>query len=342
MPALLNRTPYGAVDLPSLDREGRELLVICVSGTFCLPSPVGHHAGALTLHDEQPPPSLEDVYRGQPDRSSLRREGQTAYFRPGTDIYVDGQAWTPRGKSGTEVIAGLRVGSLKKTVRVVGDRRWKRGILGLSPSATESFTSIPLEYERSFGGPLASPNVRVQNPVGCGGFVHARDAVDQPLPNIEDALRPVSTPHDDIPPVGLGPIARSWMPRRSFVGTYDARWLESRAPLWPEDFDTRFFLAASEGLSAVPHLTGGEEVLLAGMSPDGSFAFQLPRVGLMACAAFRDGVRRQRMVLDAVLFLPEEARAQLTWRAAFPLPRGLGDHEYTTIREAREWEASQP
>jgi len=118
----------------------------------------------------------------------------------------------------------------------------------------------------------------------------------------------------------------------NWAGTYDKAWVEKRAPLWPRDFDERFFHTAPDGLRAVTHLQGGEPVVLEGLSPDGPLAFTLPTSQLMARCTFAGGREKRRMVLDTVLLEPEERRLVLTWRAAFPAHRQLATHEVSTVR----------
>ncbi len=347
MPNLENLSRFLAVDLPSMNKEGEELLVICVAGRFELP-PAGRPSNEpLKPSEEQRPPVMEDVYWGEPGASSLRYEGQTAYTRPGTDIHVLGHAWAPGGKPVPELLAAVKVGPCQKGVRVFGTRVWYRGALGLKASAPRPFESIPLQYERSFGGAAAEtgkgpPAYEPRNPVGVGLYGSAKEAIEQPLPNLEDPLHLLSSPTERVPPAGFGPIARSWQPRLGFAGTYDEAWVEQRAPLWPRDFDPRFFHSASPGLIASPGLKGGEPVVLSGFSPDGQIAFPLPRHRLMVKSTFRHRIDRRALVLDAVQLEPDERALTLIWRAAIPAHRELAQHEYSVVRELEPWEELSP
>ena len=124
---------------------------------------------------------------------------------------------------------------------------------------------------------------------------------------------------------GFGPVARHWLPRRAFAGTYDQAWLDRRIPLWPRDLDERFFCAASPGLCAVPYLVGGEPVRIVGMSPDGAYELVLPRVRLAARFELGSSSVRKSLVLDSVSFEPEASAFTMVWRtsvAADPLTVG--------------------
>ncbi|HYO68951.1 MAG TPA: DUF2169 domain-containing protein [Archangium sp.] len=347
MPAIENATAFAVRDFLSIDKDDTDNLVVCVCGAFRLPAPGRPASKELLLADEQPEPLSEDVYWGEPRSSSLRYEGQSAYLRPGTDIYVNGHAWAPLGRPVKEMLAAVKVGPCRKGIQVFGDRVWRRGITGWQPSTPVPFASMPLRYERSFGGPTA-PGERSRlyedrNPLGRGFYPEsARDAVDQPLPNLEDLVQRLTSPTERMAPVGFSAIARSWQPRLSLGGTYDQKWVEQRAPLWPRDFDVRFFHAAAPGLVATPWLEGGEEVVLSGLAPDGAFAFHLPRRRLLAKAVFRGRSERRRMLLDAVLVEPDERLLRLYWRVAFPVEEGLAQHEYTLVRELEPWEEAPP
>ncbi|WP_044889969.1 DUF2169 domain-containing protein [Myxococcus hansupus] len=344
MPIIENATAFTARDFLSMDKEGADTLVICVCGSFRLPPPGKPSQEALHLAEAQPEPLPEDVYWDEPGTSSVRYEGQSAYFRPGTDIYVNGQAWAPRGRLVKELLVAVRVGTCQKGVQVFGDRVWWRGITGWRPSSPEPFTSMPLRYERSFGGPAVREDAERprayedRNPIGRGFHPGGRDAENQPLPNLEDPLHRLASPTERVPPAGFGAISRAWQPRLAYGGTYNPQWVEQRAPLWPRDFDERFFQAASPGLVATPWLEGGEPVVLSGFSPDGTLSFHLPRPRLVASAKFRNRVDRRRMRLDAVLLEPDERLLRMYWRAAFPAERELAHHEQTFVRELEPWE----
>jgi len=340
---LENLTRFQAMSLPSMNKEGEELLLVCVAGRFDLP-PAGRPSNEPPRpSEEQRPPVMEDIYWGEPGTSSLRYEGQTAYMRPGTDIYVSGHAWAPRGKPVTELLAAVKVGPCQKGVRVFGTRVWYRGALGLKASAPRPFESIPLRFERSFGGVAAATGkepraYEPRNPVGIGIYGSAKEALEQRLPNLEDPLQLMTAPTERVPPACFGPIARSWQPRLGFAGTYDEAWVEQRAPLWPRDFDPRFFHAASPGLVASPGLKGGEPVVLAGLSPDGQIACPLPRHRLMVKSVFRHRIARRELTLDAVQIEPDEHAVTLIWRAAIPAHRELAQYEYSVLRDLEPWE----
>lgn len=337
MPQVDNLTPFHAVDLLSMDRHGHKLLVVCVAGRFTLPRGGKPLDGEPPRAEVQLPPVLEDEYFDDPETSSLKYEGQTAYMRPGTDIVMQGQARSTRGRSTTALKVELRVGRCHKTVLVIGDRVWQRRLGSVTPSEPAPFTSMPLRYERAFGGRTAK-TWEARNPVGCGLYEDAAAADGRPLPNLEDPKQRIQSLRDRPPPAGFGPIARHWKPRVDHAGTYDDEWVETRAPLWPRDFDERFFLSASPGLASSRPLVGGEPVHLFGVSPHGAIDFRLPQRRLGVKGVFQQGELHRLMTIDTVLFDLDEDAVTVIWRTALPVQERLHLHEVTVVRTLEAWE----
>src|SRR6188474_3339414 len=109
MPEVDNATPFGVRAMPSCDREGRDVLLIVVAAQFDLPVP-GDDYPRLRLFPTQEPPPLADEHVGEPGLSSIRREGQSPYAKPATDIYICGDACAPRGEAVAEMRVNIRVG----------------------------------------------------------------------------------------------------------------------------------------------------------------------------------------------------------------------------------------
>ena len=336
-----NLSNLGVLALPSFTRDDREVAVVIAQASFDLPRRIGD---APTSCDEQPEPAVIDAYFGKPGRSSLRREGQSTYHRPGTDVCVHGSAWAPRGRPAIWVGVKVRVGTLERQALVFGDRRFIAGGGRVVPSAPAPFERIPLIYEHAFGGDPklvaeADRALAEHNPVGRGLYVDESAALDQPLANIEDSEALVQSPADRPQPVGFGPIARHWQPRRGFAGTYDEDWLDHRAPFWPADMDERMFCASAPGLTATPWLVGGEPVEIYGLHPDGAARFELPRLRLQAEFRAQQQVQQRALVLDAVTIDCEAWRLEMIWRASVDAEHGPMSFDAITLQVVETWEA---
>lgn len=340
-----NLTPFGADTAFGYDLDDTQMVVLCVAGRFRMPPAGKIHDGPLQVLDEQLPPAMADQHWADPAASSLRYAGQGVVLRPGADIYLQGSAWAPKSRKVTKLQTRVHVGPCSKEVHVVGDRRWVRGILGLKASSPQSFVSMPLLYERSFGGTARADDGRIlaqepQNPVGCGVYAKRKNAIHQPLPNLEEPGKPVKSWKRRRTPCGYGPIPSSWQPRLSFAGTYDQQWVEERIPLWPHDINPRFFCAAAPGLIAPAMLQGGEVVELEGFSPEGAFRFKLPEYRILAKSIYHGRIIRKIMELEGVLLEPDEQAVTLFWRRSVPLGRGHKTHLRSIVRVLESWESS--
>ena len=307
---LSNSTPFKATFAKLCNASGVDTLYVVVTATFRL-------MPQLELAERQLVPLVSDAYHGEPGASSLRHAGELHLGKPGTDVVLVGHARTPGGKRTTALQVGVRVGSYERLLQVFGDRTWR----GVEASKPAPFVEMPLVYERAFGGCIREQDSVVEsderNPVGVGlAIARGRAAFGDPLPNIEDPRQLLLD--GGLPaPAGLGCIAPAWLPRRRFAGTYDARWQRTRAPYLPEDFDARFFHCASEGLSFGTGLSGGEPLVLLGVSERGPIFSAVPSCALEAAFAVRRELHAVPMRLQTVLLEPDENRMRLTFHAQF-------------------------
>ncbi len=312
---IVNLSPLKADRACFMDAHGAETLVVAVKGTWSF-----RDDRSMTLAEAQRPVLAAPVYRGDPAVSSLLYESDLVLGKPATDCALLGHAWAPR--LGTrEMVVTFSVGSLRKTVKISGARRWIQ-TLGLAASTPpEPFEAVPLSYENAFGGADLSPENPAQheycarNPVGKGFRAgKSRQPVEgTPLPSLEDPREPVTKPTSRPTPVGFGFVAPMWEPRVRYAGTYDAAWQENDFPLLPRDFDPRFFCAASEGLAAQGHLRGDEEVVVEGASKKGRLHFRLP--GLVPRVQVRMDLHTVDLplTLDSLIVEPDEGLVQLVW-----------------------------
>jgi len=324
------------------DRDAVDTLFVVVRGAFTL-------AAAPGLCDVQPPPLAADVYWGQPDSSSLKYAADVHVGKVGTDVALVGTAHAPRGRAVTEMLASVSVAGRRKVVRVVGDRTWRGVVGGATPPAP--FVSMPLIYERAFGGRDEAGEVlpagragadsvaaEERNPVGVGfrALRRLRWGAGVRLPNLEDPNRAWRTLGDRPPPASFGLVAPSWQPRRAFAGTYDDAWTRQRAPFLPRDFDLRFGNAASAGLTFDDGLHGGEPIGLDGVSREGRLQSAIPRLRPRVDVIVAGRRETPPVRLETVLIEPDEHRLSLTWRAALRCDKRALKLERIHVREEDE------
>lgn len=316
----MNLSPFCAERIVSMDKNGAEILILVVKATYDLPV----SSVEPVLAQKQLPLEYADIYQGEPGKSSLRYEADMAMEKTGTDVILVGHAYAKQiGDPYVDV--SLRVGKLKKTVRVFGDRHWKT-FFGISTiSKPLPFQKIPLDYERAFGGiDTSNPNPKKheyesRNPVGVGFRAkHSKLPVNGiKLPNIEDPKNLINSPKNRPAPTGFGFISKNWKPRMDFQGTYDDNWLKRRSPLLPEDFDKRFNSAASPGLITNDFFVGNEAVEIKNASPTTYINSNIPNVLVVGSLLIDAKLCYMDMRLDTVVINTDSSNLIIVWRGSW-------------------------
>lgn len=317
---LNNETPFAAERTWTRDETGAEIWLVAVRGTFLI-----EPDGRLRLASEQQQVCRVPEYRDSPDRGSVIYESDLVRTKASTDVLVNGHAHAGAGRVATELDVTLKVGALRKRLRVFGDRVWSRSVFGLRISPPKAFERIPLIYERAFGGTdtvASDPALHgwePSNPVGRGFAVQARHLDGMPAPNVEHPESPIRVWNDRPVPVGFGAVAAHWRPRVGLAGTYDDEWMKRRRPLPPLDFDPAFYQCAPTDQQVSGYLKGGEVVELVNLSPGGSLRFQVPRVSLNFWTRFSNGQAvNHRAVMHTLCIEPDVPRVLVTWHADLP------------------------
>lgn len=344
---LINSTRMAAGYTMGLEPSGRELLVVVVKGTFRIPK----SGEPVRLADEQVPLLMADTFTGEPGFSAPLHEADFAPRKHRCDVLLNGSAYAPGGRPTTRVQVGLRVNAITKSFAVIGDRHWQSSRAGVSASAPQPFTVMPISYDRAFGGidnRHEDPSRRVafmRNPVGKGFHKHLqRKEIDgSPLPNTEEIGTPVVMPDADrYVPMSFGPIGRGWDPRHKYAGTYDEAWLEEHFPFLPPDFDEQFYQSAPTD-QQIAHPSGGETIVLQNVTPAGLTSFTLP-IFDAPCHFFpRKGKREDGTLrLDTIVIEPDHDRFSLTWRGARPLRRDVSELLRVLVgRKSQAWWAER-
>ena len=319
-----NKTPFAATLCVFNNPDGVEAAYGVVKATFEI------RAGRLVPAPKQMPFVPVDEYHGDPTDSSLSAAGDLTMCKPCTDVLLIGTAHTVNGPQ-REMQVSVKVGDKEKTIHIFGDRVWKEGVLGCKPTDPELFETMPLVFERAFGGtdpePRDEENVDYEprNPIGCGLVPKNSQAKPDgtPLPNLEDPNQLIKSANDRPAPSCFAPVAPHWQPRQAYAGTYDEAWEKSRAPYLPEDFDPLFFSLAAPELAFDASLQGGEVVELAGVTPAGTMSFVVPECVMEHDYDMGGSVIHQEAVLDTLTIEPDQNRATILWRSTHPVDKDL-------------------
>ena len=330
-----NRSGLPAAWTMGFRRDGRELLVVIVKATFALPAP----GESVLLAAQQQPLVEADTFSGEPGLSAPRFETDFAHEKPGCDVLLLGSAHAPAGRRVARCEVGLRVAGMSKRFVAVGPRVWRKRLGLVTATAAEPFDILPLGYDTAWGGTDRTREADGEveafrtNPVGRGWWRHSQHVDGQPLPFSEESGRPIDDHDGAYRPQAFSPIGRAWLPRSSLAGTYDDEWLATQAPLWPDDFDERYFQAAPAD-QVIAHPAGGEPVVLQHLTPHPTLAFALPTLPMpVTFIPHRGRDLTQAARIDTIVFEPDEARFTMTWRCTLPLGRSVFDVRETITGE---------
>lgn len=335
---LNNYTDYQAAYSTGLLQTGQYCVVVVVKATFDFPAKPDAPS-ALSTH--QIGIHLGDEFLGEPGYSSPISENDFATEKPKCDVVIHKPvAYAPNGQATERVEVGLQLGTINKQFAVVGPRHWEASGFSHAPSNPEAFSQLPLNWELAYGGvdPTAYEEEELSetyqpNPVGTG-FWHKPKALhvrDTPVAQTEALDQPITKPNEQYDPQGFGPIARNWLPRSEYGGTYDEQWLRNRKPFLPDDFNPLYYQCAPPD-QQMDYLQGGELVTLTNLTPDGQVSFILPEWHVPISATLTGG--RQQLLtpkIDTLVIDPQAKRFTLVARDRLPFVHALHEIQQMDI-----------
>ncbi|MEZ4314039.1 MAG: DUF2169 domain-containing protein [Polyangiaceae bacterium] len=195
-------------------------LTVVMKANFCLNPLEGTSRPAAW------PPRFNpaDVYWSNQPTAHVLSESDRVPWKRNVDITLRGHARTAFGRPMPHLGLSFigrdgQVVLFEKRARVIGNR-------AAAEDSPEPFVTMPLVYERAYGGPAT-----LANPIGTG------DAPGAPLPNVVDASNPWR-------PAAFGPIAADWPLRRRKLGALQPADLDRPVLDLPLDFDVSYFQSA--------------------------------------------------------------------------------------------------
>ncbi|HQT63968.1 MAG: hypothetical protein B7Z75_03700 [Acidocella sp. 20-57-95] len=270
-------------------KRGAPVLVVCGS--------------LLVSHTAKPPARKE---------TKLTAGHRVAPRKVAGDLLVSGKAYANPAEYGHSraVRVAVELGKWRKELAVFGDRVWLPGLTGSSPSEPLPFTTIPITYDRAFGGERFA-----WNPEGMGTGPGERGVR---LPNIEYVERRITSPSSMPGPAGFGPIDPQWRPRADMRGSYDAKWLAQNWPGMPDDMDPGYWNEAPRDQQFLDGFRGDEAITIRNMhAVHKNFEMRLPGLTCRAFVKKTDGqLIELSMMLDTVAVDMEAEHTELVWRGA--------------------------
>ncbi len=326
-----NTTPFLAELFASTDKHGQRSCVVVIKSTYDVSS-----RGECRPAAEQVPFVYVDDHHGDPESTSMRYESDFVPIKPRADILVNANATAPNGRAVSVLEVALEGHNLVKKALVTGDRIWEAGLLDTKRASDPiPFTSMPLVWDRAFGGSdqshekISKNGSCMRNLVGVGYHLNGdkKTIIGKPIPNIENPTARMQNWSDKIEPIGFNSVGRGWQPRISFAGTYDERWMEETLPFLPEDFDDRYFQSAPPD-QQTQELPAGATFSCLNMSASGLFSVRLPAFRVPIRFLFEDRTELKSVVADTLILEPGEQRMILLGRTNVLLPR-----KFATLRE---------
>ena len=325
---LVNNTPLPSAIVPNADDEERIVGLFVAAATF------GIAGGRLALEEEQlplvlvaPPTAVSDAH----------------HTKFGASVGVVGYAYAPSGTA-TQSAVRLTVGEVEQTIRVFGTRVWRAGVADLTATSPLPFDRVPMTWELAYGGSiwrkgslikLASGEEAIVpghdeacalNLDGIGFYPERGDAVDQPLPQLEDPEALIKSYRDRPDPVCFAPYPLHGGMRARSLLDGDRLNLERRG----------LALSRTAPRTTFDEVPPGTRVVLEGMRPSGAaLAFTLPPAPVTADVQVGGVKQRLALHIDAVDIDAEQSRVRVVYRALFAY--ALIQHEERNLRvEASE------
>ncbi len=257
-----------------------------------------------------PDPILEhDVFWFDDPRRSVRAPSDWAPLKTAAEVTLSGSAYTESKRDETRVHARLVVGSVDKTVEAWAPRKFSSaGEVGVR--AKQAIFPLAWEFAAGAGD--------TDNPVGveCNH--------DGSIPSLQPAGFAYRHPSDYVPPSSFAPVAPSWPARRRLLRPEHAAWVQRGfdGPI-PAGFEIGWFQAAPVDQRLDAPISADARILLEALHPDHPrLVTNLPgfEPRLWVWSPLERAVR---MVADALHIDTDQQRVTLTWRASFPLHRGV-------------------
>jgi hypothetical protein len=315
-----NHTPLPAALVPNAeDGDDMTALVICAVTFAIIPTPEGKEADGSTLQ-------LTRAQRPLHTGPGLEIPGDDHFLREGVSVTASGHVHAPGGKA-TKADAILKVGNEKRVVRAFGPRVFREGVLGaLTATAPLPFDRVPMTWDNTYGGVVMRKTTTVkrdgqetivpEHPVfypynsdGKGFYLERADALEQPLPPLENPDQLIRDWDDQPLPVCFAPYPVHGAMRVLAMKTED------------DQIDVTLF-PRTTGRAApwlvFPRLDPGTPIVLRGMRPRGeTLAFNVPPPPVRVRVVLGGLQVRLDMLLDSIDIDADAAEVRFVHRTSF-------------------------
>jgi uncharacterized protein YjbI with pentapeptide repeats len=255
-----------------------------------------------------------------------------------SEYLVSGVAYT-HGRDRTACAVAAQVGALRKQLVVYGERYWDGGEI----SPAQPFTSLPLGWSQTWGGP-AFP----ENPLGMGIEDHEVEGHRlRLLPRIEHPRFALTSPQAIGRPAGFGPLDGMWPQRAGKRGTYDQRWMTEEFPAVASDADWTTFNSAPDDQQQAEPFKGDEAYAFQNLHPtrpllQGRLPGLRARVFVTHRQAGEDKFKEVRLRLNTLWCFPDAERAILVFQGMHEIAEDDGADVVHVLAGIEDLDAPRP
>jgi hypothetical protein len=311
---LTNHTPYAARLFHGHTAPEEKCAWLVARATFRRDP----ETGALTAETDDAWPVFDQPL----DTAAGTFPSDNVWIREGCDLVVAGTVRLDREV--TRHAVHLRAGGFTRSLQLSGDRVWERSARGgLQPTPALPFREMELTWRRSYGGTTsyegqAAPHAL--NPDGLGLYWSLEDALEKPLPNIEDPAHAITRWEERPLPAGFGPVTNAplWHATRWFMERAAQR-LPEPTPDELTHASLTFFEGASPPSMIVPSLAPGAVVELTGLGA-APWRFTVPTLPLRVRARVGADEIERPLHVAGVWMLADHDLVVVTARANFRYP----------------------
>ncbi|HKQ70796.1 MAG TPA: DUF2169 domain-containing protein [Polyangiaceae bacterium] len=240
-------------------------------------------------------------------------DGDFVPLKPGCDVAFLGHARSPWANVPVQrVDVDIRVGTLRRSLVVFGDRIWVATGTGPQATAPVPFTALPLTYDRAFGGvALAVGKIEMTHPTNPGGrglVCRSEHAAGTKLPNLEESDQLIGAWNQTPLVAGVAPLPRGSSLRAENAYHIDAD--NELVQLAPAAF------SSAHPRMRIARYPAGEQVVVHGMTHDRPWVAALPPAQFGLSLTLGDASYQLPLITDTLYVLPDYNRIVVVARRA--------------------------
>ncbi|PQJ84379.1 DUF2169 family type VI secretion system accessory protein [Aliivibrio sifiae] len=263
--------------------------------------------------EEEAPAIINDdpIYAGDAGFSAMISDHDFPIHKKNTDVLVYGKAKTYTKKPMSSHTCRLLIDEhIDKSLIIIGERQWIDHSGSLTVSSAKPFIEREIDYTNAIGGDE-------RNRLGSGIADTNEELASMKVPSVFYVGQNWQANSNKVQVAGFGPLPPFFSERSRWAGTFDERWQEERRPLWPIDFDDRFYQSAPHDQQCKGYLIGGERLMVSGFCHDDALSFRIPTEKYQATVTFQDKEEISLMPIYTVWIDANKKRVEVIYTASF-------------------------